>query len=138
MTTSHLSYFNRVELQLNQEEVKWMAVDRLRLYEAFNKMLVVLEIRAKDVCERSGVSESRLSSFRSGKKANMGTNFLDALLDAAQSINPRAREVFATYIGGKSKPVEEMTLAEKGELMVALSKSIHSSISTDSKPPKTA
>ncbi len=114
-----------------------MAVNKLRLYEAFNKMLVVLDIRAKDVCDRSGVSESRLSLFRSGKKANMGTNFLDALLDAAESINPRAREVFATYIGGKSKLIEEMTLAEKGELMIDLSKSIHSSISTDSKSTKT-
>ncbi len=44
-----------------------------------NVMLVVLDIRAKNVCDRSGVSESRLSLFRSGKKANMGTNFLDAL-----------------------------------------------------------
>jgi DNA-binding Xre family transcriptional regulator len=114
-----------------------MAEDRLRIYEAFDKMLKVLEIRAKDVCARSGVSDSRLSLFRSGKKANMGTDFLDALLDAAQSINPRAREVFATYIGGKGKPVEEMTLAEKGELMVALSKSIQSSISTDSQFTKT-
>jgi DNA-binding Xre family transcriptional regulator len=114
-----------------------MAEDRLRIYEAFDKMLKVLEIRAKDVCDRSRVSDSRLSLFRSGKKANMGTDFLDALLDAAQSINPRARETFATYIGGKSKPVEEMTLAEKGQLMVALSKSIHSSISTDLKSDKT-
>ena len=101
-------------------------------------MLVVLEIRAKDVCERSGVSESRVSSFRSGKKANMGTDFLDALLDAAQSINPRAREVFATYIGGKSKLIEEMTLAEKGKLMMALGKSIQTSKNTDSKSTKNA
>ncbi len=111
---------------------------RFRLYEAFDKMLVVLEIRAKDVCERSGVSESRVSSFRSGKKANMGTDFLDALLDAAQSINPRAREVFATYIGGKSKLIEEMTLAEKGKLMMALGKSIQTSKNTDSKSTKNA
>ena len=114
-----------------------MTVDRLKLYEAFDKMLKVLDIEAKDVCDRSGVSQSRVSSFRNGVKANMGTNFLDALLDAAQSINPRAREVFATYIGGKSKLIEEMTLAEKGELMIDLSKSIHSSISTDSNPTKT-
>lgn len=114
-----------------------MSAKELRLYEAFDKMLRVLEIRPKDVCARSGVSESRLSSFRSGKKANMGTFFLDALLDAAQSINPRAREVFATYIGGKSKLIEEMSLAEKGELMLDLSKSIHFSISTDSKSDKT-
>ncbi len=115
-----------------------MADARLRLYEAFDKMLRVLDIRAKDVCDRSGVSESRLSSFRSGKKANMGTDFLDALLDAAQSINPRAREVFATYIGGKSKLVEEMTLAEKGKLMMALGKSIQTSKNTDSKSTKNA
>lgn len=114
-----------------------MADDRLRLYEAFDKMLRVLEIRAKDVCDRSGVSESRLSLFRSGKKANMGTDFLDALLDAAQSINPRAREVFATYIGGNSKLIEDMSMAEKGELMMALGKSIQTSTSTDSKSTKT-
>ncbi|MGL6342141.1 MAG: hypothetical protein ACRC80_23715 [Waterburya sp.] len=115
-----------------------MAVDKLRLYEAFDKMLVVLDIQAKDVCARSGISQSRVSSFRNGVKANMGTNFLDALLDAAESINPRAREVFAMYIGGQGKPIEEMTLAEKGELMVALSKSIQSSISTDSQFTKTS
>ena len=99
-------------------------------------MLKILDIQAKDVCARSGVSESRVSSFRSGKKANMGTDFLDALLDAAQSINPRAREVFATYIGGKSKSIEEMTLAEKGKLMMALGKSIQTSKNTDSKTTK--
>jgi transcriptional regulator with XRE-family HTH domain len=114
-----------------------MTVAKFKLYEAFDKMLKVLDIEAKEVCDRSGISQSRVSSFRNGVKANMGTNFLDALLDAATSINPRARELFATYIGGTGKPVEEMTLAEKGELMVALSKSIHSSISTDPKLNKT-
>lgn len=113
-----------------------MAANKLKLYEAFDKMLKVLDIEAKEVCDRSGVSQSRVSSFRNGVKANMGTFYLDALLDAAQSINPRARELFAMYIGGKGKSIEEMTLAEKGELMVALSKSIHSSISTDSKSSK--
>ena len=97
-------------------------------------MLDELDIKAKEVCKRSGiVSESRLSSFRSGIKGNMGTDFLDAVLDAAQSINPEARQLFATYIGGEGKPIEEMTLKEKGKLMVRLSKSIQSSISTDSK-----
>ncbi|MGV2831630.1 helix-turn-helix domain-containing protein [Myxosarcina sp. GI1(2024)] len=114
-----------------------MNANKLRLYEAFDKMLKVLDLEAKEVCDRSGVSQSRVSSFRNGKKANMGTNFLDALLDAAQSLDPRAREVFATYIGGKGKPLEEMTLAEKGTLMVSLSKSIQSSISTDSQTTKT-
>lgn len=115
-----------------------MTDDRLKLYEAFDKMLKVLDIEAKDVCDRSGVSQSRVSSFRNGVSTNMGTHYLEALLDAAQSINPRARKLFATYIGGKGKLIEEMTLAEKGELMIDLSKSIHSSISTDSKPTKTS
>ena len=109
-----------------------MTVAKLRLYEAFNKMLNVLNIEAKEVCDRSGVSQSRVSMFRNGKRTNMGSDNLDALLDAAQSINPRSREIFASYIGGKGKPIEEMTLAEKGQLMIDLSKSIHSSISTDS------
>ena len=100
-------------------------------------MLEELDIRAKDVCDRSSVSESRLSQFRSGKKANMGTCLLDELLDAAQSINPRARKVFAAYLGGNYKSVDEMTMAEKGELMIALGKSIMSSVSTDSKSTKT-
>ena len=116
-----------------------MARDRLKLNEALDRMFVELDIRAKDVCKRSEiVSESRLSSFRRGIKSNMGTDFLDAVLDAAQSINPEARELFATYIGGKGKPIEEMTLAEKGKLMVRLSKSIQSSISTDSKAKENA
>lgn len=116
-----------------------MAKDRLKLNEALDRMLVELDIQAKEVCDRSKiVSESRLSSFRSGIKGNMGTDFLDAILDAAQSINPEARELFATYIEGKGKPIEEMTLAEKGKLMVRLSKSIQLSISTDSKAKKNA
>ncbi len=109
-----------------------MTANKLRLYEAFDRMLVTLDIKAQDLCNRTNVSKSRVSSFRNGKKANMGTDYLDALLDAADSIDPRAREVFASYIGGKNKPVEEMTLAEKGALMVALSKSLQSSISTQS------
>ena len=109
-----------------------MTVAKLRLYEAFNKMLKVLDIEAKEVCDRSGVSQSRVSMFRTGKRTNMGSDNLDALLDAAESINPKAREVFANYIGGKGKPIEEMSLAEKGALMVALSKSLQSSISTHS------
>ena len=121
-----------------------MTVVKLRLYEAFDKMLKVLNIEAKEVCDLSGVSQSRVSSFRNGVSTNMGTNYLEALLDAAESVNPRAREVFANYIGGKGKTIEEMTLAEKGALMVSLSQSIqsgisiHSSISTDSKSTKTA
>jgi DNA-binding Xre family transcriptional regulator len=109
-----------------------MTVDKMRLYEAFDQMLVTLDIQAQDLCNRTNISKSRVSSFRNGVKANMGTDFLDALLDAAESINPRAREVFATYIGGKGKLIEDMTLAEKGKLMVTLSKSLHSSISTQS------
>jgi DNA-binding Xre family transcriptional regulator len=111
--------------------------NRLPVYVAFDKMLTTLDIKSRDVCVLTGVSDSRLSLFRSGKKANMGTCTLDALLDAAQSINPRAREVFATYIGGKGKLIEEMTMAEKGELLVDLSKSMQSSINTDSKSLKT-
>lgn len=120
-----------------------MTVAKLKLYEAFNQMLRVLDIEAKAVCDRSGVSQSRVSMFRTGKRTNMGSDNLDALLDAAESINPKAREVFANYIGGKGKPIEEMSLAEKGALMVSLSKSLqssistHSSISTDSKANKT-
>jgi hypothetical protein len=45
--------------------------------------------------------------------------------------------VFASYLGGIVKSIEDMTLAEKGELMLALSKSIHSNISTDSQFTKT-
>ncbi len=115
-----------------------MTVDKMRLYEAFDQMLVTLDIQAQDLCNRTNISKSRVSSFRNGVKANMGTNFLDALLDAAESINPRAREVFATYIGGKGKLIEEMTLAEKGELMMALGKSIQTSKNTDSESVKTA
>ncbi len=109
-----------------------MADEQLRLYEAFDKMLKVLNIEAKGVCDRSGVSQSRVSMFRNGTKANMGTDYLEALLDAAQCINPRAREVFATYIGGKSKLLEDMTLAEKGQLIMELGKSIQTSKNTDS------
>jgi DNA-binding Xre family transcriptional regulator len=115
-----------------------MTVDKMRLYEAFDQMLVTLDIQAQDLCNRTNISKSRVSSFRNGVKANMGTDFLDALLDAAESINPRAREVFATYIGGKGKLIEDMTLAEKGKLMMAIGKSIQTSKNTDSESVKTA
>ncbi len=109
----------------------------LPLYVAFDKMLTTLDIKSRDVCALSGVSDSRLSQFRHGSKANMGALALDALLDAAQSINPRARKVFAGYICGNDKSLNEMTMAEKGELLVALSKSMQSSINTDLKSLKT-
>ena len=96
----------------------------LPLWAAFDKMMSTLDIQSRAVCRIAKISEGRLSTYRNGKKPNMETNTLEALLEAAQSINPRAREVFATYLGGKSKLVEDMTLAEKGKLMMALGKSV--------------
>lgn len=110
-----------------------MFIDIPPLNEAFDKMLKELNIKPKDICDRSGVSPSRLSQFRSGKGGDIGVRSLDALLDAAQSLDSRAIGVFARYLGGNTKSIEEMTLAEKGQLIVDLSKSIQSSISTDSK-----
>jgi transcriptional regulator with XRE-family HTH domain len=107
------------------------------LNEAFDMMLKELNIKASRVCDRSGVSPSRLSQFRSGKGGDIGVRSLDALLIAAQSENSRAMNVFASYLGGIVKSIEDMTLAEKGELMMALGKSIHSNISTDSQFTKT-
>jgi transcriptional regulator with XRE-family HTH domain len=106
------------------------------LNEAFDKMLKELNILAKDVCARSGVSSSRLSQFRSGN----GVRSLDALLIAAQSLNPSAIEVFTKHLGSsiRIKSIDNMSMAEKGELMIALGKSIHSSINTDSESLKTA
>ena len=108
------------------------------LNEAFDMMLKELNIKARRVCARSGVSESRLSQFRSGKGGDIGVRSLDALLNAAQKENPRAMNVFASYLGGIVKSVENMTLKEKGELMMALGKSIQSSKNTDSKTTETA
>ena len=65
------------------------------LNEAFDVMLKKLDIKAQDVCARSGVSPSRLSQFRSGKGGDIGVRSLDALLNAAQSMNPSAVKVFA-------------------------------------------
>jgi|GEM_PF-5375203 len=109
-----------------------MTANQTRLYEAFDRMLKTLDIQAQDLCNITGISKSRVSSFRNGKRSNMGMDYLEALLDAAESINPTAREVFANYVGGKGKTVEEMTLKEKGALMVSLSRSIQSGISTQS------
>ncbi len=95
--------------------------------EAFDRMLKELNIRAKDVCERSGVSQSRLSQFRSGRGGDIGVRSLDSLLEAANSINPEARKVFATLLGGDGKTVDDMSLIEKGELMIALAKSVQRS-----------
>lgn len=108
------------------------------LNEAFDLMLKELNIKAARVSERSGVSESRLSQFRSGKGGDIGVRSLDALLNAAQSENPRAMSVFASYLGGIVKSVEEMTLAEKGELMMVIGKSIQNSKNADLKSGKNA
>ena len=110
----------------------------LPLWAAFDKMMSTLEIQSRAVCKIAKISEGRLSTYRSGKKPNMETNTLEALLEAAQSINPRAREVFADCIAGKRKTIEEMTLAEKGALMMALGKSIRASKNTDLKSKENA
>ena len=116
-----------------------MYVDTPKLNEAFDKMLRELKITAKDVCNLSGVSESRLSQFRSGNGGDIGVRSLDALLAAAQSIDSKAIQVFAKYLGAVSlKSVEDMTPKEKGQLMIALGKSMQSGISTDTKTTKTA
>ena len=112
-----------------------------RLNEAFDKMVRELEIKPKDICDRSGVSASRLSQFRSGRGGDIGVRSLDDLLVAAQSLDPRAVKVFAEYFGATSlKSIENMTAKEKGELMIALGKSIQSqsSVSTDTETTKTA
>lgn len=106
------------------------------LNEAFDKMLKELNIKPKDVCDRSGVSASRLSQFRSGKGGDIGVRSLDALLAAAQSLNSKAIQVFAQYLGGNIKSIDDMTMKEKGELMMALGKSIQTSKNTDSKSTK--
>ena len=107
--------------------------------EAFDAMLKELRIKAQDVCDRSKVSKSRISQFRNGSGGDIGVRSLDALLDAAQAINPRAKQVFAMYYCGTSTAIDEMSIAEKGELMIALGKSIQTiSISTDLKTSKTA
>jgi DNA-binding Xre family transcriptional regulator len=106
----------------------------METYQAFDKMLKVLNIRAQEVCECSGVSKSRLSQFRSGKGSDIGVRSLDAMLNAAQEINPQAKRIYATYLGGVNA-LEEMTLAEKGELMIALAKSVRNS--GDLTEPKT-
>lgn len=110
------------------------------LNEAFDKTLRELKIVAKDVCDRSGVSPSRLSQFRSGNGGDIGVRSLDALLSAVQSLDPKAINVFARHLGSSVsiKSVDNMTMAEKGELMMALGKSIQTSINTDSESIKTA
>jgi hypothetical protein len=44
----------------------------METYQAFDKMLKVLNIKAQEVCERSGVSKSHLSQFRSSKGSDIG------------------------------------------------------------------
>ncbi len=95
--------------------------------EALDRMLKELDLKAKDVCERSGVSQSRLSQFRSGRGGDIGVRSLDSLLEAANSINPEAKKLFANLLGGDYKTIDEMSLAEKGELMIALAKSVRKS-----------
>ena len=117
-----------------------MFIEISPLNEAFDKTLKELRLAAKDVCDRSGVSPSRLSQFRSGNGGDIGVRSFDALLAAAQSLDSRAINVFAKHLGSSIgiKSINDMSMAEKGELMMALGKSIQTSISTDSESVKTA
>ena len=108
-------------------------MNKIPLNVAFDKMLRDLNIKAKDVSDLSGVSPSRLSQFRNGSGGDIGVRSLDALLDASQAIDPRAKGVFANYVGEVQIELDCMTLAEKGKLMIALGQSVQTGISTDSK-----
>ena len=110
----------------------------LPLYVALDKMLDELNIRPKELCPLSGVSGSRLSQFRSGKGGDMTARSIDAVLNAAEKINPRAKTLFAYYVGGLPLNIEQMTLAEKAELLIVLGKSVRTSVSTEPKPAKKA
>ncbi len=113
-------------------------VNGLPLNVAFDEMLKELNIKAQEVSRRSQVSPSRLSQFRTGNGGDITVRSLDALLNAAQSINPKAKAVFAHYVGEIDVELDQMSLAEKGALMIAIGKSIQTSISTDSKSDRTA
>lgn len=102
----------------------------MQTHQAFDKMLKHLEIKAQDICERSGVSKSRLSQFRNGKGSDVGVRSLDQMLDAAESIHPQARQVFANFLGGGETSIEEMSLKEKGDLIIALARSIKTTETT--------
>lgn len=108
------------------------------LNEAFDKTLKELRLTAKDVCALSGVSASRLSQFRNGNGGDIGVRSLDALLSAAQSLDSSAINVFAKHLGSSIgiKSIDDMTTKEKGQLMIALGKSMQTSISTDTETAK--
>lgn len=107
-------------------------------HQAFDKMIKQLGLKAQDICDLAEVSKSRLSQFRNGKGSDIGVKSLDALLDAAQSLDPRARKVYAEFLGGRLKSIEEMTPTEKGELMIALGQSMKNSVTTDQNLLQTA
>ena len=108
------------------------------IHQAFDRMLKELNIKAQDVCDISGVSKSRLSQFRSGRGGDIGVRSLDSLLEAANSINPDASKVFAKFLGSDSKTIDEMSIVEKGQLIVNLAKSIEKSALNDPESLKTA
>ena len=113
-------------------------MNKTPLNVAFDKMLRELNIKAKEVSDLSGVSPSRLSQFRNGNAGDIGVRSLDALLDAAQAINPRAKGVFANYLAEVDIKIDRMSLAEKGKLIVALGESIRTGVSTEPKSAKKA
>ena len=110
------------------------------LNEAFDKTLIELKIKPKDLSNRSGVSPSRLSQFRSGNGGDIGVRSFDALLSAAQSLDSRTVNIFAKHLGSNIgiKSVDKMSMSEKGELMIVLGKSMQTSISTDPNSIQTA
>jgi transcriptional regulator with XRE-family HTH domain len=52
----------------------------LDISQAFNKTLKTFEIRAKDISEKSGVSEKQISMFRNGRQ-RLNSDALQSLLE---------------------------------------------------------
>lgn len=99
-------------------------------YEAFGRTLQDLGISIQALADAASVSHSRISQFKNGyflkmqesgkaKGADITTRTLDQLLDAAERINPRARQVFCYHLCrgemefADSPAMREVDLAEQ-------------------------
>jgi transcriptional regulator with XRE-family HTH domain len=107
------------------------------LHEALDRTLKYCRITGADLTRSTGISSSRISQFRSGsflkgKGSDLTTRALNDLLDAAEEIDPRAKQIFGFYLAdqdpklikqissGLLTNIESMNEIQMGQLLIAI------------------
>jgi hypothetical protein len=114
-------------------------------YQAFDRTLKYCRISATELAKISGVSLSRISQFRNGmfmesRGSDLTSRSIDALLDGAQKIHPKAKLVFSLFLTDQNPElivngsswldnlqVESMNQAQISQLLIAIADTLDKS-----------